>query len=209
MNNRMLDSQNHRQKPLTTIQVDFLFLDLNTCTRCVSTNKNLEKAIDQVSDLLTITGVELNINKVLIDSEITAQNYKFVTSPTIRVNGHDIALETKESKCDSCTDLCGCEEGTNCRVWVYRGVEYTEAPVAMIVEALLYEIYGNAQIRVNDSNKYEEVPVNLKNFFAESSKNKSKEEDLCCDTEKQESCCEPSEKSTCCGESSSSNCGCQ
>ncbi len=209
MENRISDSLSHQQIPLTRVHVDFLFLDLNTCTRCVGTNKNLEIAIDQVSDLLTITGVELNINKVLIDSEKKAKDYKFVTSPTIRVNGHDIALETKESKCDSCTDLCGCEEGTNCRVWIYRGVEYTEAPVAMIVEALLFEIYSNAQVRAKSSIRYEEIPVNLKNFFAEKSKHKSKEEELCCAAEKKETCCEPSEKSTCCNDSSSSSCGCQ
>lgn len=41
-------------------------------------------------------------------------------------------MEMYESECDSCTDLCGCEEGTRCREWLYQGERYTEAPVPMI-----------------------------------------------------------------------------
>jgi hypothetical protein len=108
-----------------TIDIDFLFLDLNTCARCVGTDQNLEKALNAVEHFLASAGIEVHVDKILIDSCEKAAAHEFVTPPTIRVNGRDIALETRESRCDSCTDLCGCAERTNCRVWLYRGVEYT------------------------------------------------------------------------------------
>ncbi len=201
---------NQQQIVSRQVDIEFLFLDLNTCTRCVGTNESLETAIDSVKEVLGLTGVQLNVNKVLIDSEEKALAHQFVTSPTIRVNGRDIALETKESLCDSCTDLCGCDEGTNCRIWVYQGQEYTEAPVAMIVEALLQEIYGSSPKPGDTSVEYNEVPENLQNFFVSQSEQVANTSSSCCSSEEQESCCEPSEKSTCCGEvSQTASCGCQ
>lgn len=209
MNTQTLELPYQAQVLPRQVEVDFLFLDLNSCTRCVGTNQNLETALVSVEQVLTLTGAQVKVNKVLIDSEEKAQTHKFVTSPTIRVNGHDIALETKESKCDSCTDLCGCQEGTNCRIWVYQGQEYTEAPVAMIVEALLQELYGTAQKPAVTSVKYGEVPINLQNFFTGRATHAANTSS-CCGPEKQTSCCEPSEKASCCGEGSQTgSCGCQ
>ena len=107
-----------------TIHIEFLFLNLTTCTRCVGTNENLHDALDEVQHVLELTNIDVHVEKILIETEEQAQAHRFVTSPTIRVNGRDIALETKESLCDSCIDLCGCEEGTNCRVWALprRGI---------------------------------------------------------------------------------------
>lgn len=210
MNTQTLELPKQQQISPRQVDIDFLFLDLNTCTRCVGTNENLEIAIDSVKQVLILTGAQLNVNKVLIDSEEKAKAHQFITSPTIRVNGRDIALETKESRCDSCTDLCGCEEGTECRIWVYQGEEYTEAPVAMIVEALLQEVYGMPQKAAMTSIKYDEIPANLLNFFTGQAIQAANTSSSCCTPEKQENCCEPSEKSTCCGEvSQTGSCGCQ
>lgn len=210
MNTQALELPRQQKFSPHQVDVDFLFLDLNTCTRCVGTNQNLEIAIDSLKQVLMLTGARLNVNKILIDSEDKARAHRFITSPTIRVNGRDIALETKESRCDSCTDLCGCEEGTDCRIWVYQGQEYTEAPVAMIVEALLQEVYGTPRKATPTSPNYDEVPENLQNFFVGQAVQKANTPSSCCASEKQESCCEPSEKSACCGEvSQSGSCGCQ
>ncbi len=188
------------------LEIDFLFLDLNTCARCVGTDENLTQALNAVEEVLQFTGVEVNVNKILIDSTEKARAHRFVTSPTIRVNGHDLALETEESKCDSCTDLCGCAEGTNCRVWTYRGQKYTEAPVAMVVEAILQEVYRPPQPLPLQAVFYDGAPENLERFFTGVS---AKAVSSCCSTEKQQTCCEPSEKSACCGENAGQSCGCQ
>ena len=188
------------------IDIDFLFLDLKTCTRCVGTDQNLEKALQAVEQVLHFTGVEVNLNKILIDSSEKAAAHGFFTSPTVRVNGRDIALETRESKCDSGTDLCGCEEGTNCRVWLYRGQEYTEAPVAMIVEAILQEAFQTLHPVTQMTPVYEDVPENLERFFAGAVRDTSS----CCSLAKQQTCCEPAEKASCCGNAHvQQSCGCQ
>jgi hypothetical protein len=51
-------------------------------------------------------------------------------------------LEAKESLCESCGDLCGDE--VDCRVWIYNGKEYNVPPKAMIIDAILREIYGSS-----------------------------------------------------------------
>ena len=38
----------------------------------------------------------------------------------------------------------GCHEQIACRLWLHRGQEYNEPPVAMIVEAILRHVQGTA-----------------------------------------------------------------
>ena len=192
------------------IDLDFLFLDLNTCTRCVGTNQNLETAIDTVKPVLSLMGVELRVNKILIESPQQAQAHHFVTSPTIRLKGRDIALETRESRCDSCTDLCGCAEGTECRVWLYQGQEYTEAPVAMLAEVILQEVLSPTLHATPEPVTYGEVSENLQRFLANKAPGVNTEALSCCSPTEQQNCCEPAAKATCCGEvASTGSCGCQ
>jgi hypothetical protein len=144
------------------ITIDFLFLDLSVCTRCQGAESNLDEALKDVSNVLEATGTDVVINKVNVNTEELAVKYKFLTSPTIRVNGRDIQMEYKESLCESCGDLCGDE--VDCRVWIYQGNEYTEPPKAMIIEGILKEVYGGS----SNSNFVEDeyvVPDNLKHFY--------------------------------------------
>ncbi|SHM65954.1 protein of unknown function [Caldanaerovirga acetigignens] len=148
------------------IIIDFMYLDLSVCDRCQGTEGSVEEAIDEVKRVLELTGVEVVVNKIHIDSEEKAIQYRFESSPTIRINGKDIQLGTKESLCESCGDLCGDE--VDCRVWIYNGKEYNVPPKAMIIDAILREIYGNNESWDNDENirkqKYE-LPENLRKFF--------------------------------------------
>jgi hypothetical protein len=149
------------------IVIDFLFLDLSVCTRCQGTDASLDEALAQVSEILEATGVEVIVNKINVINEELARQYKFVSSPTIRVNDHDIQMEVKESLCESCGDLCGDE--VDCRVWVYQGKEYTVPPKAMIIEAILKEVYGESSKELEET-EYS-LPDNLKKFY-EAIKNK-------------------------------------
>lgn len=144
------------------IVIDFLYLDLNICTRCQGTDNSLDEALNEVSKVLESTGVEVIVNKINVVSEELAIQHKFISSPTIRVNGHDIQMEVKESLCESCGYLCGDE--VDCRVWTYQGQEYNVPPKAMIVEALLKEVYGNGS--TNEEDKEYILPENLRHFYA-------------------------------------------
>lgn len=144
------------------ISVDFLYLDLSVCERCQGAKSNLDEAIDEVSGVLKAAGFEIVVNKVNIISKELAIKYQFPSSPTIRINGNDIALEVKESSCKECGDLCG--DDVDCRVWVHEGIEYNEPPKAMIINALLKEVYSDRKINATKTENYV-LPDNLKAFF--------------------------------------------
>ena len=150
------------------ITIDFLYLDLSVCTRCQGTDTVLDEALTEVSNVLQATGAEVVLNKINVISEELAVAYKFISSPTIRVNGHDIQMEVRESLCESCGDLCGDE--VDCRVWVYQGKEYTVPPKGMIIEAILKEVYGGSQGRNVIEQEYV-VPENLKRFYSAMERN--------------------------------------
>lgn len=145
-----------------TIDIDFLFLNLTTCSRCKGTNKTLDEALAIVRPVLEATGIQINVRKTQIQTMEQARALRFVSSPTIRVNGRDIALDQKESRCDSCESSCG--EPVDCRVWVYSGQESTVAPAGMIVEAILRGVFGGSSLP--EPAPYRDVPDNLKRVFA-------------------------------------------
>jgi hypothetical protein len=130
------------------IRIDFMYLDLSICTRCQGTGDSLEEAIEDVAKVLELAGAEVVVNKVHIDSKEKAIQYRFESSPTIRINGKDMQLEMRESLCESCGDLCGDE--VDCRVWVYKGKEYKVPPKAMIIDSILREVYSDKNARLND-----------------------------------------------------------
>jgi len=194
-------------QPSRTLDIELLALDLNTCTRCVGSLANIKQAIALLQETLNAIGVSVSVRYILIESEEQARQQKFVTSPTIRINGADMALETLESQCSSCTDLCGCDRGVNCRVWRYQGEEYTEAPVGMIVDAILGAIYRHERQSISSLTSYSDVPDNLKQFF----NSKAEQSSSCYLVSQQANCCEVEEKAACCGTATAvpATCGCQ
>jgi hypothetical protein len=186
-----------QEKMMTTetgkkVEIDFMFIDLEVCTRCKGTDVNLERALQTVQSVLQSAGAQVTVRKTLVDTESEARELGFVSSPTILVNGRDIALELRESSCASCGEACGCAGGIDCRVWFHQGQEHTVAPVPMIVDAILAAVYGTKE---DMTSRAVPVPENLKRFFhAKAVEAKSS----CCGAEEQESCCEPAQKSSCC-----------
>ena len=144
------------------ITIDFMYLDLSICNRCQGTGDMLYAALSEVAAVLKATDVEVTVNKIHVVREEQARQLRFASSPTIRVNGRDIQMEVRESLCESCGDLCGDE--VDCRVWVYQGKEYIMPPKAMIIDAVLREVYGNNEKPVDSDDEFI-VPDNLKHFF--------------------------------------------
>lgn len=156
------------QKPLNqfprTLTVELLAIDLSSCSRCTGSLSNVEQAIATLQSVLASTGTVVQFHKILVESEAQAKQLQFVSSPTIRVNGRDIILETTESRCGDCSDISGSKGGTACRTWSYQGATHTEAPVGMIVDAILREIYQN-EVSAPVVPTAIEVPKNLQQFF--------------------------------------------
>ena len=207
---------------LTTdrLRIDFLFLDLTTCTRCRGTDQSLESALGLVRDLLAATGTEVEVSKIHVESAEQARELRLESSPTIRFNGRDVALELRESSCGSeaCTDGCG--ESIACRVWVHAGQEYTEPPAALIVDAILREVSGGAAVEPEPDAEPYELPENLERFFARKGAAEPTQAPAqaagaapvqanCCSPAERRSCCDAEDRAECCGASRGKGCGCR
>lgn len=144
--------------------IEFMYIDLSVCTRCQGAESNLEEAVSEVARILEATGVEVVVRKIHVQTEDQARELGFVSSPTIRVNGRDIQMDVRESLCESCGDLCG--DDVECRVWIYQGKEYDSPPKAMIIDAILREVYGGTNKGTEVPARTVDVPENLKRFFA-------------------------------------------
>ena len=148
-------------QPKKPINIDFLYLDTTVCGRCQDTEKSLDEAVSSVAVVLNAAGYEVKVNKVNIATKELAIDYQFISSPTIRVNGNDIAVELRESLCEDCGTLCG--DNVDCRVWVYNGVEYTCPPKELIIYAILREVYSTD--KQEPEQKAYQLPENLETYF--------------------------------------------
>jgi hypothetical protein len=193
-----------------TIEVEFLYLDLTTCSRCRASDAALDAAVEIVRPVLDSVGAGIDVRKTLVETEEQARALGFVSSPTIRVNGRDVAGELVEGSCSECGDLCGRDGRVDCRVWDYRGEQHTEAPTGLIVEAILGDVGPSGTARSEgtpEAAPYVDVPENLKRFFAGTGA--ARKVSSCCSTEEQATCCDPAEKAGCCGSATESFCRCR
>ncbi len=153
-----------RPGSMIVMEVELLALDLSTCDRCTNTEAAIEPVIDELRPLLAETGVELRFRKTVVKTADEALALRFETSPTVRINGRDIPIEFRESRCDDCTTLCGGDANTDCRVWVWRGREYTAAPKGLMVDAIL-RAYSAIQNANPPAGAPYSLPDNLRRFF--------------------------------------------
>lgn len=173
------------------LTIELLALDLESCGRCVATSNNLDAALTSVRGVLREAEIEVEVVRQVVASADQARKLRFESSPTIRVDGRDIALEARESACGDCGELAGCATGIACRVWPWRGHDYEEPPKAMLVEAILREALREEAAPRQPAAMFR-LPENLERFFAGASAS----DKTCCDTA---SCCAPEDKAACCG----------
>ena len=154
-----------------SIQIEYFYLDLNTCDRCVGTDAVLEEVIRELTPPFTLAGYTVSYRKTEIRSEEDAIEHRFVSSPTIRVNGADICAEVKESDCGCCGEISGTQ--VDCRVFEYEGRLYEVPPKAMLAEALMKLAFEPAKGGCCEGY---ELPENLKTFF----RGKAEKSACCC-----------------------------
>jgi hypothetical protein len=193
------------------LQIEFLFLDLDTCTRCRATDTTLLEAIERTRPALDAAGVTVSMTKTLVTGETQARQLGFVSSPTIRIDGVDIAGELVESACDTCSEACACDGSVDCRDWVYQGERSTQPPLGLIVEAIMRHAAG-AGSATPARPQPPTVPANLRQYFAAAAAPVAHTAaSECCTADVHAGCCEPADKAACCGTGAamaSSSCGC-
>lgn len=190
------------------LRIELLFLDLTTCTRCRAADRSLERALELVREELDSTATQVEVARIHIESAEQARELRFESSPTIRINGRDIALELRETSCGSEPCTADCSEHIACRVWVHGGQDYTEPPVSMIVDAILREVYAPPTVEQATNTQPYSLPENLNRFFAGKAA-AARLGAACCSAEEQRSCCAPVDKAEGCGSSTAGGCGCR
>jgi hypothetical protein len=149
-----------------TVTVDFLYLDNESCDRCMGTEDALETALERVEPILDALDVSITVRDIHVASLDAAEVTQLAVSPTIRIDGRDIQPDYLENTCESCGDLCACEGDVDCRLWQYRGEEYTTAPVDLLVEALVRAV-APSQTPSEDlrERRAYQISSNVKGFF--------------------------------------------
>lgn len=150
-----------------TLTLDFLYLDNESCERCMGTEDALTAALERVAPILESVDASITVRDVHVSTLEAAEATQLAVSPTIRIGGQDIQPDYTESTCGSCGDLCACDGDVDCRLWRFRGKEYTTAPVELIVEALLQAIvFPSARIDASHRGDAYRLSSNVQSFFA-------------------------------------------
>jgi hypothetical protein len=149
-----------------TVTVDFLYLDNESCERCMGTEDALQAALERIEPILESLDVGITVRDIHVSTLDAAEATQLAVSPTIRINGQDIQPDYIENTCDSCGDLCACEGDVDCRLWRYRGKEHSTAPIGLLVESLVQAITPNgAGPSESRENRAYQLSSNVRDFF--------------------------------------------
>ena len=149
-------------KKKNTVLVEYLYLDLNTCDRCMGTEEILREVIRALAPALDMAGCEIDLQMIEVKTEEMAAALGFFSSPTIRVNQQDICLSLAESTCGCCSEISGTD--VDCRVFVYEG-QTSEVPTReFLAQAILRRAFAPEEPCCCTETR--PLPENLRKFFA-------------------------------------------
>ncbi len=151
-------------EPVTgkAVLVEYLYLDLNTCERCIGTDLELVEVLDVLIPALRLAGYDVQYKKIEMSTAELAREYRFLSSPTIRVNGRDIGGPVQENDCGCCSDISGTD--VDCRVWGSGGQTYEVPPKELLAEEILKAVFCPSE-KPCGCRSYE-LPENLATFYA-------------------------------------------
>jgi hypothetical protein len=143
------------------VLVEYLYLDLQTCERCIGADRVLDEVMLVLTPALKLAGFTVEYKKIEMKTVDMAIKHQFVSSPTIRVNGQDICKSVVENNCGCCSEISNTD--VECRVFEYSGKTYEIPPKEMLAEGILQLVFS--QYKAGCSPDKYELPENLKNFF--------------------------------------------
>ena len=156
------------------VLVEYLYLDNETCDRCISAEDALDGVMDVLSPALRMAGHRVAYRKTEVATAEMAAQLCFEASPTIRVNGRDVCGEAGESSCACCSEISGTD--VTCRVFAWQGRTYEAPPAEMLAAAILIETFAPAAA---ENGKVYELPENLRKFFEGKSKKQAASRPKC------------------------------
>ncbi len=142
------------------LNVDYLYLDLQRCDRCQSTDQRLEEALELLRPVLHELGYSFNLNKIHMSTKDLALKYRFQSSPTIRINNIDLFETITENECACCSEISG--HATDCRTFEEDGQTVNAPSVKLLTEKILLYILNKPKQK--DIKPYV-LPKNLESFY--------------------------------------------
>ena len=116
------------------VVLELFALDDESCAPCRSARSSLRAAAQILSQTLDGQGYVVATRVVVLQSADHARALRVVSSPTVRVNGHDVALAVEEQTCSTCSTLAG--TSIECRTYEWDGRRFDHPPVPLIVDAV-------------------------------------------------------------------------
>lgn len=141
------------------LTIEYLFLDLRTCDRCIGTDAVLDEVVAALRPALELAGYTVDYKKCEMTTAEIAAQYRFLSSPTIRVNGTDIFGEVWESNCGCCGDIAGV--AVDCRVFGYEGKRYEVPTKEMLADLILKSLTAAPGCSHGEYT----LPENLRRFY--------------------------------------------
>jgi len=116
------------------LRIEFRYVDRDTCSRCRTTDKNVEMTVRGLRKALRESDIAVDFKtKKLPVSKLAQSNSILINGKDVEelVNGKRTALF---SACRGCSEII--ESPCECRTYVYRGKKHSYIPQAMIREAI-------------------------------------------------------------------------
>ena len=152
--------------PVQTTEVpvvlELFALDTATCGPCVSAMSSLHAAAALLNRELTGQGYVVATRVVLLENAAHAEELGISSSPTVRVNGHDIELEIQEEACPTCSSLAGA--GIECRTYTWDGQQFDHPPIPLIVDAVHRHVASGAR-RATPQTPAASEPTSVERFL--------------------------------------------
>lgn len=155
------------------LNVDLLVINLDTCKRCVPTGDQLKTAVQLLKPVAEALGIELRHHEIVVQTLAEAKANALLSSPTIRLNGRDIAQDIRESLCESCGDLTNNNTSIDCREWHYRGKVFSYAPLPLLTEAIMGAMQNIDEMPLVVPAPLKKLPKNLQRYFDNRKEGKS------------------------------------
>ncbi len=135
-------------------------MDLQRCDRCQSTDQRLEEALELLRPILHELGYSFKLSKIHMSTKDLALKYRFLSSPTIRINNFDLFETVTENECGCCSEISG--HTTDCRTFEEDDQTVNAPSVKLLIEKILLHILNKP--KANDLKPYV-LPENLEQFY--------------------------------------------
>jgi len=133
-----LDYYPGKMNMVKKLRIEFRYVDRDTCSRCRTTDKNVEKTVQGLRKTLQEEGIAVDFKTKKLPVSKLAQ------SNSVRINGKDIEelvsgkTGRRSTACYGCSEVL--ESPCDCRAYIYRGKKHSYIPQAMIREAILNSV---------------------------------------------------------------------